>query len=97
MPDICEVNKLLNVGNIYNGKGQNENIYSMNGISPTISSGVTNTIGNSEIGSSNSPKVIVYDDYNSNIRADQDTIGTLTLNIGHSSLRNAYKLIIRRD
>lgn len=35
---------------------------------------------------------MVYDDYNSNIRADQSTIGTLTLNIGSSSLRNAYKL-----
>lgn len=38
-------------------------------------------------------EVIIYDDYNSRVRADQDTIGTLTLNIGHSSLRNAYKLI----
>lgn len=37
--------------------------------------------------------IVVYDDYNSNIRADQSTIGTLTLNIGSSSLRNAYKLI----
>jgi len=36
---------------------------------------------------------MVYDDYNSNIRADQSTIGTLTLNIGSSALRNAYKLI----
>lgn len=36
---------------------------------------------------------MVYDDYNSNIRADQSTIGTLTLNIGSSTLRNAYKLI----
>lgn len=38
---------------------------------------------------------IVYDDYNSNVRTDQDTIGTLTLNIGKSSFRNAYKLIER--
>lgn len=38
-------------------------------------------------------EVIIYDDYNSRVRADQNTIGTLTLNIGHSSLRNAYKLI----
>lgn len=36
---------------------------------------------------------MVYDDYNSNIRADQSMIGTLTLNIGSSTLRNAYKLI----
>ena len=38
---------------------------------------------------------IVYDDYNSNVRADQDTMGTLTLNIGNSCFRNAYKLIER--
>jgi hypothetical protein len=43
--------------------------------------------------SDNKSDTIVYDDYNSNIRKDQDTIGTLTLNIGSSSLRNAYKLI----
>lgn len=38
-------------------------------------------------------EIIIYDDYNSNVRADQDTIGTLTTNIGKNSLRNAYKLI----
>ena len=43
--------------------------------------------------SSNVPKVIIYDDYNSNIRADQDTIGTITSTIGHSALRNGYKII----
>ena len=37
--------------------------------------------------------VIVYDDYNSRIRSDQNSMGTLTLNIGKSGLRNAYKLI----
>jgi hypothetical protein len=34
-----------------------------------------------------------YDDYNCNIRADQTTIGTITSTIGHSALRNSYKLI----
>lgn len=43
--------------------------------------------------SSGGREVIIYDDYNSNVRADQDTIGTLTTNIGSNSLRNAYKLI----
>ena len=38
---------------------------------------------------------MVYDDYNSRIRADQETIGTMTTNIGHSGLRNAYKIIER--
>lgn len=36
---------------------------------------------------------IVYDDYNSNIRADQDTIGTLTTNCGTQALRNGWKII----
>ena len=36
---------------------------------------------------------IVYDDYNSNIRKDQDTIGTLTTNCGSSTIRNGWKII----
>ena len=43
--------------------------------------------------SSNLPKVIIYDDYNSNVRADQTTIGTITSKIGHSALRTSYKII----
>ena len=37
--------------------------------------------------------VVVYDDYNSSIRADQTTMGTLTTNCGSSSKRNGYKII----
>ena len=36
---------------------------------------------------------IIYDDYNSNIRNDQDTIGTLTTNCGSSAIRNGWKII----
>ena len=36
---------------------------------------------------------IVYDDYNSNIRKDQGTIGTLTTNCGSSIIRNGWKII----
>lgn len=36
---------------------------------------------------------IVYDDYNSNIRQDQNTIGTLTTNCGASAMRNGYKIV----
>lgn len=36
---------------------------------------------------------IVYDDYNSNVRADQDTIGTLTTNCGAQASRNGWKII----
>jgi DNA (cytosine-5)-methyltransferase 1 len=42
---------------------------------------------------SNDLGVVVYDDYNSTIRKDQDTIGTLTTNIGNDAPRNGYKLI----
>ena len=37
--------------------------------------------------------IVVYDDYNSNVRTDSNTIGTITTNIGSRALRNAYKLI----
>lgn len=50
--------KIIQVGNIYESKGQNGNVYDINGICPTISSGVTNTKGNGGIGSNNAPKVI---------------------------------------
>lgn len=36
---------------------------------------------------------VVYDDYNSHIRDDQSTIGTITSTIGNSALRNSYKII----
>lgn len=36
---------------------------------------------------------IVYDDYNSNVRVDQDTIGTLTTNCGAQAPRNGWKII----
>lgn len=36
---------------------------------------------------------IIYDDYNSRIRADQDCIGTLTTNCGNNALRNGVKII----
>ena len=36
---------------------------------------------------------IIYDDYNSTIRKDQDTVGTLTTNCGVSAIRNGWKII----
>jgi DNA (cytosine-5)-methyltransferase 1 len=50
---------LHKIGNIYDSKGQNGNIYSNTGISPAISSGTTENKNNGGIGSSNAPKVIV--------------------------------------
>ena len=36
---------------------------------------------------------IVYDDYNSRVREDQDTIGTITTNCGTDAPRNGFKII----
>ena len=36
---------------------------------------------------------IVYDDYNSKVREDQNTMGTITTNIGNPAPRHGYKLI----
>lgn len=37
--------------------------------------------------------IIVYDDYNGKIKADQSCIGTITTNIGSSTPRNGTKII----
>lgn len=39
---------------------------------------------------------IIYDDYNSSIRKDQDTIGTLTTNCGSQAPRNGWKIIEKK-
>jgi DNA (cytosine-5)-methyltransferase 1 len=38
-------------------------------------------------------ETLIYDDYNSTIRKDQDTIGTITTMIGRDSERHGFKLI----
>lgn len=48
--------KIENIGNIYQSGGQNGNIYSTDGVSPTLSSG-QGVIGNG-IGSNNAPKIL---------------------------------------
>ena len=39
--------------------------------------------------------VIIYDDYNNRVKADQSVIGTLTTNIGSGTPRNGTKLIVK--
>lgn len=56
------VPEVIKLGNIYPSNGQNGNVYSPNGVSPTLVSGVTATQGNGGIGSSNAPKILVGDD-----------------------------------
>lgn len=41
-------------------------------------------------------KTIIYDDYNSNIPENQNCIGTLTTNIGSSTMRNGIKIIEKK-
>ena len=40
-----------------------------------------------------SKKIIVYDDYNSNIPKDQNVVGTVTTMFGRDSLRHGFKII----
>jgi hypothetical protein len=38
-------------------------------------------------------RIIVYDDYNSNIPKNQDVVGTVTTMFGRDSLRHGFKII----
>lgn len=60
---VADENKVVKLGNIYPSGGQNGNIYSARGLSPTISSGATDTAGNGGVGSNNAPKVLIDDLY----------------------------------
>lgn len=85
----------LKVGSYFSGigafeKGLDRLYEDINYIKQTNS--LSTDIGNNAVVGGSA---IIYDDYNSNIRKEQNTIGTLTTNIGHSSLRNAYKIIER--
>ena len=58
LTSVSKDNLLLQkVGNIYPSGGENGNVYSVDGKSPTIKSGETSKKGNGGIGSSNSPKI----------------------------------------
>lgn len=58
LTSVAKDNLLLQkVGNIYPSGGENGNVYSVDGKSPTIKSGETSKKGNGGIGSSNSPKI----------------------------------------
>lgn len=50
--------KIVKLGNIYFSGGQNGNIYHEDGLSPTLSGGVTDNPKNSGVGSNNAPKVL---------------------------------------
>ena len=78
------------VGNIYPSRGQNGDVHSVLGLSPSIISG-QGDVGNG-IGSCNAPKIILYDDFNGCIRGGQ-IIGTVVQNFGREAWRNGWKII----
>ena len=51
--------KCLPLGNIYESKGQNGNVFLPDGLCPTIISGTTDNEKNGGIGSNNAPKILV--------------------------------------
>lgn len=62
-------------------------VYGIDGVAPTL---------NCQQGGGLEPKIaelIIYDDYNSRVRDDQDTCGTITTNIGNNAPRNGFKII----
>jgi DNA (cytosine-5)-methyltransferase 1 len=77
-------------GNIQANGRENGNIYNQDGLSPTL---LARDYKDPKKVNVSVKETIVYDDYNSTIRKDQDTIGTLTTNIGNDAPRNGYKLI----
>jgi DNA (cytosine-5)-methyltransferase 1 len=84
--------KLIVDMNIANNGRENGNIYNQEGLSPTLLAR-----DYKDPKKVNVSETIVYDDYNSTIRKDQDTIGTLTTNIGNDAPRNGYKVIEYSD
>lgn len=78
----------LKVGSYFSGIGAFEK--ALDRLYEDINAGAPLSTVNSD---KQNKDIIIYDDYNSNIRTDQSTIGTLTSNIGNSTLRNAYKII----
>ena len=74
------------LGNIFGHTGGNfsGNVYAKFSLSPTL---------NTMQGGNTQPMIIIYDDYNHRVRADQTCIGTLTTNIGNDAFGNGTKLI----
>jgi DNA (cytosine-5)-methyltransferase 1 len=84
--------KLIVDMNIANNGRENGNIYNQEGLSPTLLAR-----DYKDPKKVNVSETIVYDDYNSMVRKDQDTIGTLTTNMGNNAPRNGYKLIETKE
>lgn len=77
---------IIQVAQIYpnSGNPQAGRIYESSGISPSLDTCQ---------GGNRMPKIIVYDDYNNRVKADQSCIGTLTTNIGNTAPKNGTKII----
>ncbi len=95
MAGNSEIVKIEKVGQISNEGSQCGTVVSTNGLYPTISAGC-HGYANPHILEKNTD-VIIYDDYNSNVPENQDCIGTLTTNIGSSTIRNGIKLVEKNN
>jgi DNA (cytosine-5)-methyltransferase 1 len=85
-PKITEP-KVNVVGNYSPSNHNASSIVDSNGLVPTVMENY-GTITGVVV-----KETIIYDDYNSSIRKDQDTIGTITTMIGRDSERHGFKLI----
>ena len=84
---LTEINKnysMIEGGRIGKMHDMSRRAYNTNYISPTVH---TSGGGNQE------PKIVIYDDYNSQVKADQSAINTLTTNRGKTAKRNGVKII----
>lgn len=76
--------KVITKGNYSPSNHNASRIVDEQGIAPTVME---------NHGTVTAVETIIYDDYNSTIRKDQDTIGTITPNFGNDAIRNGTKLI----
>lgn len=80
----------LKVGSYFSGIGAFE--IGLNRLFEDIDKQKT-SVENPSLDSSGGSLMLVYDDYNSRVRSDQSTIGTLTTNCGESATRAGWKII----
>lgn len=81
---VLEKTKIQRVGQISSEGSQCGTVISQDGLMSTLGAGCH--------GYAN-PHILVYDDYNHQIKVDQSSIGALTGNYGNQALGNASKLI----
>ena len=76
-------------------------VYDVNAVAPTITTcGGGNTepkIMEEKDESKQDKEIIIFDDYNNCVKADQNSVGTLTRNCGNDAIRNGVKIIEKEE